>query len=249
LEINTSKFKLQKSISNSLIAKTIVKPDLVVLSGIKEIDKLLGGFKSGEITFIDGDSSLISNIPNQLCVNTYKTFYSDTIYIDGGVCADPYKIAKYARLMELDQKETLRRVHISRAFTVYQLSTLISEMLEPAIKRYKPRTLIIGRLPVLYLDPDVKTKEARVILKNNLEKLRELTRKYDLITIFTNLDRRLSSNQRGIRDTVCSNVNEIISMNQTERCINVSLLNKKQETVILTFAKGQTRLQDFGMVI
>ena len=82
-----------------------------------------------------------------------------------------------------------------------------------------------------------------------MEKLRELTRKYDLITIFTNLDRRLSSNQRGIRDTVCSNVNEIISMNQTERCINVSLLNKKQETVILTFAKGQTRLQDFGMVI
>jgi hypothetical protein len=66
------------------IAKEILKPDIVVLSGIAELDKLLGGFKTGEMTYIDGDSSLISNIPNQLCVNTYRTFESDVIYIDGG---------------------------------------------------------------------------------------------------------------------------------------------------------------------
>ncbi|UCD14579.1 MAG: hypothetical protein JSW60_03945 [Thermoplasmatales archaeon] len=88
-----------KKFGNSLIVKKILKPDIIILSGIKELDKLLGGFKAGEITFIDGNSDIISNIPNQLCVNTYRTFSSDTIYIDGGMCADPYKIARYARLM------------------------------------------------------------------------------------------------------------------------------------------------------
>ena len=152
-----------------MIAETLLKPDVVVLSGIQKLDSILGGFKAGEITFVDGDSELISIIPNHICVNTYRTFRSDTLYLDGGMCADPYRIARYARLMELNQKETLEHIHICRAFTVYQLSTLIFDMIEPAIKRYDPRTLIIGKMPVLYLDSDVKTKEAKTLMKANIE--------------------------------------------------------------------------------
>jgi hypothetical protein len=33
------------------------------------------------------------------------TFNSPTLYIDGGICADPYRIARYARLMELDYED------------------------------------------------------------------------------------------------------------------------------------------------
>ena len=72
------KIKLAAHKINNLQTVTILRPDLVVLSGIKELDELIGGFKAGEITFIDGDSSLISTIPNYLCVNTYRTFSEDT---------------------------------------------------------------------------------------------------------------------------------------------------------------------------
>jgi len=99
-KINLSTHVIEKS--DFQIAKEILKPDIVVLSGIKELDKLMGGFKQGEITYIDGDSDLISKIPDQICVNTYKIFQSDTIYVDAGMCADPYKIAQYARKMEID---------------------------------------------------------------------------------------------------------------------------------------------------
>ena len=249
MKTNLSTHKIQKSLDNSLIVKTLLKPDIVILSGIQELDNLLGGFKAGEITFIDGDSDLISIIPNQICVNTYRTFGSDTLYLDGGMCADPYKIAKYARIMELDQKETLEHVHICRAFTLYQLSTLIFDMLEPAIKRYAPRTLIIGKMPVLYLDSDVKMNEAKTLMINNLEKIRELTHNYDLVTIFTNLDRRMISNRRNIRKILYSNVNEIVKMRQNEHSIYLELAKKQKEAVILTIANGQLRLQDFGMVI
>ena len=249
MKINITNNNAKTSDSKSLIVKKILKPDIVVLSGIKELDVLLGGFKAGEITFIDGNSDLISSIPNQLCVNTYRTFNSDTIYIDGGMGANPYEIAKYARFMELDQKETLRHVHISRAFTVYQMSTLICDMLELAIKRYNPRTLIIGRFPLLYLDKDVKTNEAQLILKNNIEKIRNLTANYNLITIFTNPDNKMISTLRNVRKTICSNVDEIVRMNQMEKSVHINLVKREKDATILTFAKGQLRLQDFGMVI
>ena len=231
------------------IAKEILKPDIVVLSGIVELDKLLGGFKTGEMTYIDGDSSLISNIPNQICVNTYRTFERDVIYIDGGMSADPYKIAKYSRRMEADQRKTLEHVHISRAFTVYQLSTLIQDMLESTIKRYKPQTIIIGRFPIFYLDSDVPEKEAQTLLRSSLHKLRELTTKYNLVTIFTSLDKKMMTNNRNVRSIIYENVDEIVLMNESELSTRVELVKQEKKTVILHLAKGQLRLQEFGMVI
>ena len=151
--------------------------------------------------------------------------------------------------MEIDQKETLEHVHICRAFTVHQLSTLICDMLEPAIKRYNPRTLIIGKMPILYLDSDIKTKEAKTLMINNLEKIRELTDNYDLVTIFTNLDKRMISNRRNIRKTLYSTVDEIVKMRQNEYSIHIELVKKQKDTTILTIAKGQLLLNDFGMVI
>ncbi len=232
-----------------IIAKDVLIPNVEVKSGIRELDDLLSGFKSGEITYINGDSNLISNIPNQLCVNTYRTFKRDIIYIDGGISADPYKIAKYARKMEVDQGETLEHVHISRAFTVYQLSTLIQDMLENTIKRYKPQTIIIGRLPIFYLDLDVPEKEAQTLLRGCLHKIRELTTKYNLITIFTSLDKKMITNNRNIRNIIYQNVDEIVLMNKKELSTHVKLVKQQKNTIILHLTKGQIRLQEFGMVI
>lgn len=249
MKSHLSNHTIKKSDANFLIAKEILKPDIIVESGIKELNKLTGGFKAGEITFIDGDSDLISNIPNHICVNTYKTFHNDIVYIDGGMCADPYKIAQYARKTEINQREVLEHVHISRAFTVYQLTTLLQDHLEPTIKRYKPQTLIIGKFPVLYLDSDVPSKEAQTLLRTNLHKIRELTTKYSLITIFTNLDKRMISNHRNVRRILYQNVNEIILMKQMGLTTSVELVNRQGKTMILSLAKGQLRLQEFGMVI
>ena len=246
---NVSTHVIEKSDAHSHVVKKILKPDVVVHSGIKELDNLLSGFKAGEITFIDGDSNLISNVPNQICVNTYRTFHSDIIYVDGEMCVNPYRIAQYARKMEIDQRETLEHVHISRAFTVYQLTTLLQDMLEPIIKRYNPQTLIIGNFPALYLDSDVPSNDAQALLKNNLKKIRELTTKHELITIFTNLDKRMLSNRRNVRKILYSNVDEIILMKQMELSTRVELVKKQEMTTILSFAKGQLQLQEFGMVI
>jgi hypothetical protein len=149
------------------------RPDIIVDAGIPELDHLLGGFKAGETTLVDGNSSLIAELPNRLCVNTYRTFHAETIYLDAGMRADPYRIARYARTLELDQQEVLENIVISRAFTVYQLSTLLRDLLEPLIQKRSPRTLIIGMLPALYLDPDISPHEAQTLLAGDLRKIQE----------------------------------------------------------------------------
>jgi hypothetical protein len=234
---------------NNLASEILLKPDIVVYSGLKELDELVGGFKAGEITFIDGDSDLISIIPNQLCVNTLRAFSSDSVYIDGGMCANPYLIAHYARIMEINEKEALNHVHISRAFTVYQMTTLIQYMLEPLIDRHGAQTLIIGKFPFLYLDSDVKTNEAQTLIRINIEKIRNLTNKYNLVTVFTNLDKKMISKRRNIRKILYDTADEIIKMKQNKDYIYVNAAKKQKDIKIITYEKGQLCLQYFGMVI
>ena len=221
----------------------------MVKSGITELDRLQGGFKAGEITFLDGNSKLISEMPDQLCVNTYRTFHSDTIYIDGGMCANPYKIARYARMMEIDQRETLEHVQISRAFTVYQLSTILQDMLEPMIEKHHTRTLIIGMFPRLFFDPDVPNRKSQILLKNILNKIRELTQKYGLVTVFTNLDSTHLSNYRNLWNILYSTVDEIVRMKQLGQCTHINLVKKQKKAIIFDFAEGQLHLEEFGMVM
>lgn len=221
----------------------------MVSSGITQLDSLCGGFKAGEQILVDGNSSLIVDLPNQLCVNTYRTFWSETIYIDGGMCANPYRIARYARMAELNQQEVLQNVVMSRAFTVYQLSTIIQELLEPIIQRHGPRTLIVGMLPALYLDSEIPVREAKILLSSDLQKIQDLTVRYQLITVFTNLDMLPLSLTRNPGKRLYDSVDEIVRMKQFQQCISLELVKKRESTTIVRGAEGQLCLEEFGMVI
>ena len=224
-------------------------PNTEVVSGIKELDDLLSGFKSGEMTLIEGNSSFISNITNQICVNTYLMFQSNVVYIDGGLCTNPYKISRHARKMKINQREVIEHVFISRAFTVYQLTTIIQERLEDIISRYKPLVLIIDHFPRLYFDSDVPSKEAKVLLRNNIYKIKELTAKYNLVTVFTNYNSSVLPNFRDIHNILFDNVDEVVLMKQNDSVTIVNAVKKGASTMVLHLSKEQLRLCDFGLVM
>ena len=226
----------------------VLRPDIIVSSGIAELDRLCGGFKAGDLTLVDGNSGLIADLPNQLCVNTYRTFRSETIYVDGGMCANPYQIARYARMAELNQQEVLQNVVMSRAFTVYQLSTILQELLEPMILKRSPRTLLIGMLPALYLDPELHVQEAQAVLSSDLETIQDLTSRYQLITVCTNLDLMPLSPSRGLGKRLYDSVSEIVRIKQLEQCTSLELVKQQKSATIIRGAKGQLRLEAFGMV-
>jgi hypothetical protein len=248
MKINSSADNIGKSSDDSLLIKTVLKPEIVVSSGINELNNLNGGFMAGKVTLINGDSRMISEIPTRLCVNTYRTFNSNSIYIDGGTCVNPYKIARYAKTMELNQKRTLEHVYISRAFTAYQLSTLINELLEQAIEQYNPLTLIIGNFTILYQDKDIESREALTLIDNDSKKIRELTSRYNLVTVLTHTNNGTFSSGRNFEDTLCKDADEVMRITQQRNFIDAYLIKQKIGTRIFTGISNQQCLKKSGMV-
>jgi hypothetical protein len=242
IAISTHSSELQKT-------KIILKPEIYVSSGIREIDEVIHGFKAEEITYVCGRSIITKQIPYFLCATTYHTFHSDTLFIDGGCSVNPYNIARYAQKYELSENEVLNHVHISRAFTVYQLNSLIHDHLEDMINKCQPQTLIINAFPRLYNDPDVSVNEAEILLKTALSTLKKITKKYQIITVLTNNDSNLFNSNHSLNLPLHMMSDEIISINHIQNCSRIDFINHQKTKTVTSITRGQLCLKDFGMVI
>jgi hypothetical protein len=101
-----------------------------------------------------GSPSIIS-FTSLLCVRAQLPVQlgglgSDVVFVDGGNSFRLYQIAKLAQTHELGPKQVLDKIFISRAFTPYQLTTLLMQKLEGAIKQYNAKIVIISDITGLF---------------------------------------------------------------------------------------------------
>jgi hypothetical protein len=226
----------------------IQKNDIAVKSGTKELYKIISSLKSGEVTFIDGTNRIVSNIEKQICVNHYKTYKSNIIYIDGGMSFNPYGIAKYARESEIDHRAALEHIHISRVFTLFQLTSILQDKLEEKIIEYAPKILIIGKYLTLYLDSEVTSNQVNILMKNNLGKIKEITKKYEIITILSNLNSGMKTG-KNVKRILYKGVDQIVTIKPIGKVINFNFVKKNSSMIFSVIEKGQLRLNDFGMAM
>ncbi|MDY6930494.1 MAG: hypothetical protein SVJ22_01065 [Halobacteriota archaeon] len=178
----------------------------VLYTSWPRFDHFTGGFRSSKITLIDGwDSSFIGELTSLLCVRAVEVFDSNVIYIDGGNSTDPYMMADLCRGRGINERDVLSKILVSRSFTAYQLSTIINERLQYAIREYDPTLLIVSNITNLILDDALRKVEAESILKRSLEKIKDLTSESDLITVVTNNSRR-SSRRSPLQEILYNNV-------------------------------------------
>ncbi|RLF10636.1 MAG: hypothetical protein DRJ98_05625 [Thermoprotei archaeon] len=94
----------------------------------------------------------------------------NVLYIDGWNTANIYELYRLAELEGLGE-EALRRILISRAFTAYQLLTLL-QRLEENVERFSPILLVLAEPVRLFLDEDVPRREGIDMFASALGKLR-----------------------------------------------------------------------------
>ena len=155
--------------------------------GLRRINNAFPGFRTGDFAVLYGHP-FCKTLTFMLLVRCQLPrgdggFNSSAIYVDGGNAFNPYAISALAQQYDLDPRSTLERIFVSRAFTAYQLSALIFETLENALKQYKSKLVLISDITALFLDHDVPTKEVIDIFNNAMIYLSELVTRRDVIIV------------------------------------------------------------------
>jgi len=99
------------------------------------------------------------------------------VVLDGANRFDPYMVSSLARRAWIPPERLLKSIRIARAFTCYQMATLMGEQLisllgrEGAVElRQKPWVILLGPLTT-FLDEDVSEREVRPLFERSLRKI------------------------------------------------------------------------------
>jgi hypothetical protein len=100
--------------------------------------------------------------------------------VDGDNVFRSYRIARYAREMNLDPRLVLAQVQVARAFTCYQLVAIV-ERLSRRVETLSCASLVcLGLLGTLY-DEDVAWPEAQRLLREVIAHLKVLAERWPVI--------------------------------------------------------------------
>lgn len=154
------------------------------LRGLKEV---FPGFSLGDFAVLQGS---VLSLASLLCVKAELPtqlggLQSSVIFIDGGNTFILYQIAQFAQIHRLNPEQVLDNIFISRAFTAYQLTSLITHQLKEAIKKYDAKIVLISDIAGFFLDKDIPEYEAQRIFIQVTTYLSNFARENKVIIIST----------------------------------------------------------------
>jgi len=137
---------------------------------------------AGNAVCLLGDSRMINLMLTKIAIHSllpkkYGGFSrnSKVFILDAGNCTDVYQFVDFMKQYGLDTKKTLRKIMVSRVFTVYQLTHFLKYELSKAIREYKSNMVIIpDLLSMLVQEPDINIGEVEFLLTEITEALKEI---------------------------------------------------------------------------
>jgi hypothetical protein len=191
---------------------------LGIYSGIPLVDNLIGGLKQDSVALITGTHlrlvaaeryAVRAQLPE-----TRGGLSATTFFIDGGNSFDVYLFSSMAREYGLDIKRALRRLTISRAFTVYELRQLICEDSKNVFcgKERRPGLLVVSDVFSLF-NEDVEKAEARAILTGLKSAIRSISKLEHVPILLTSAPKSPEQHQRlgdSIIEDGCNIVAEVV---------------------------------------
>lgn len=212
--------------TQNLMAKPVMAQPLFSLN-MPGVDELFPGFAPGDFAVLYGSPSVIS-LTSLLCIRAQLPAQlgglgSNVVFVDGGNTFRLYKIALLAQLHQLNPREVLERIFISRAFTAYQLTSLILDKLEETVKKYNAKLVVISDIAGFFLDNDVSHEEAQRVYSQLINYLSNFARKHQIVVVATYLP--YSDSRRSIlfQEITCSKANTVIAFSKTAYTREITL--------------------------
>ncbi len=147
-------------------------------TGFFLFDRMIGAFLPGRIYLLVGDNSLCFHLLDRLGALAASAG-CEVRYVDGGHRVNPFSMASVLRARMIDPGEALERIHIARAFTAYQMDSLIRS----GLPTEGTDMVLISAIDRMLCDPEVELDAAKGMLANWMETLHQLAEKGTCVVI------------------------------------------------------------------
>jgi hypothetical protein len=137
---------------------------------------------------------------------------SSVVFIDGGNTFRLYRVSRLSRLHHLSPRDVLRRIFISRAFTMHQITSLILHDLEEATDKHDAKLVIISDFQALYLDKDTPPEESKEVFSQVCAYISDFAEKKSVIILATCLPHPYSRHRAFLHAVACARSNVTISV-------------------------------------
>ncbi|MDH5448252.1 MAG: hypothetical protein OEY24_02445 [Candidatus Bathyarchaeota archaeon] len=196
--------------------KTLVEsiPSQLRLSfNIEKIDNLFPGFTLGNFAVLRG-SSAVMPLSMLLCVRAQLPYQlggleTNVVFVDGGNTFRLYDVSYIAQIQELDPRNVLEKIFISRAFTAYQMTSLILDKLQATVEKYDSKLVVISDIAELYLDKDVPKRETRDVFNQLTVHLSKFAKENHVIVVATYLPHYPSDRNIFFKAIACGRANVV----------------------------------------
>jgi len=194
---------------------------------IPRIDDAFPGFQRGDFAVLFG-RRLCRTLLFLLSVRCQLPFKKDglnsrVVYIDGGNTFDPYAISAIAQQYGLEPKCVLEKILISRAFTAYQLTALVFEKLEEALKRYRSKLVIVSDITGLFLDRDVPKIEIRDVFMKMIRHLLDLASRRRAVIVASYFPRYYSTRSLFLESVLFGRASLLLGVKQSRGILKLAL--------------------------
>ena len=186
---------------------------------MENIDDVFPGFALGDFALLHGSSAALP-LSMLLCVRAQLPSQlgglgTNVTFVDGGNTFRLYDVSTIAQVHELDPKEVLERILISRAFTAYQMTSIVFDRLRETLERYSSKLIVVSDIAGLYLDKDVPEREAKHVFSQLALYLSRFAEENHVIVVATYPPHYPSKRNFFLKSIVCGRANVVASVKPT----------------------------------
>ncbi len=180
-----------------------------------EVDYLFPGFTPGEFAVIHG-SPAVTSLTSMLCVRAQLPtqlggLSGNVIFIDCANTFEPDSIARFAQINHLNPANARQRILNFKAFTPYQLTSLVMDKLEEKILSCNAKLVVVSDIAGLFLENTISKTETQSIYGQLVGYLAHLARKHGIIVVATYPSHEGSIRNIALKEMTLSQANTVLS--------------------------------------
>jgi hypothetical protein len=201
---------------------------------------------SSDAICLIGESTMTNIMLTKIAVHClmpkkYGGFKNSKVFIlDAGNCTDVYQFVDFMKQYGLNIKKTMRKIMISRVFTVYQLTHFLKYELVKTVHEYRTNIVIIPDLLSMFLqEPEIDVDEVEFLIREVIEVLKLVSVKSKALLITSlSLNNKSFPYHYKLAKTVLEIFNKTIEIdkNKTNDKFKI-LLHEKQGANYVTVKK------------